>query len=268
MGWRDSRLWPGRILLALLVVFLIWRLRRPPRLDPWILVPLAAALTFWVLVALVLSDVRPLAASRYFLPGAFFLLLIVAAALHGLNPPRWALPVGAAVLIAAAVPNVVNYVEQAGSLREIARANTAARGGSELLAAETGRPPPDTTSRDYLSAVDRFGSPAGGPAGVLEGDATALAFFDVSLIQSGLLKVMRSAGVGEACRVGPRELRLPDEGLLIAGVRGRDLSARRFSDTFTPVSPPGPGVLFIRPTGNQLVRPWFLRLPAGARVCG
>ena len=133
-------LWPGRILLALLVVFVIWRLRRGPRLDPWVLVPLAAAVTFWALVAMALSDVRPLAASRYFFPGAFFLLLILAAGLNGLRLPRWAVPAGAVFLIAAAIPNILNYIEQADSLRETARANTAARAAGELVAQESGQP--------------------------------------------------------------------------------------------------------------------------------
>ena len=268
-GVEGFALWPGRILLALLVVFVLWRLRRGPRLDPWILVPLAAALTFWVLVAMTLSDVRPLAASRYFFPGVFFCLLILAAALNGLRPPRWGLAVGAAVVIAAAVPNIANYVEQADSLREIARTNTAARGASELVAAETGRRPADASASDYLGAVDRFGSPAGGPSGVLEGDASYRAFLDASLIQLGLLEIERSGGAGEGCRRTPRSFALPDAGVRLAGIETAQLAVRRFSAGFRPVAIPfGPGDVLIRPAGDQLVRPWTLRLPAGARICG
>jgi hypothetical protein len=270
-GVEGYLLWPGRILLVLFVVFLLWRLRRPPRLDPWVLVPLAAAVTFWVLVAMALSDVRPLAASRYFFPGAFFLLLIGAAAINGLRAPRWAMPAGAVVLVAAAVPNVANYIDQADSLREIADTNTAARAASELLYAETGRRPADPTSRDYLSAVDRFGSPAGGPAGVLEGDATARAFLDASLIGAGLLQIGERSVPRGVC-AGPRQrattLALPDRGIRLLGVPLGSLRARRFAAGFSSAAElPAGGDMLVLPAGPQLVRPWTLRIPPGVRIC-
>jgi len=223
-----------------------------------------------VLAGLALSDTRPLPASRYFCPGAFFLLLIAAAAINGLRPPRWALVAGAAVLVAASVPNIANYTEQADSLREIAQTNTAARAASELIAAESGREPADPTSRDYLGAVERFGSPAGGPAGVLDGDATARAFLDASLVKASLLEVRRAKRPGEGCRTGSGTVALPNSGLHLAQIDAPALSARRFSAAFTrvPLPRPGSGDLLIRPAGEQLVRPWFVRLPQGARVCG
>ena len=268
-GVEGFLLWPGRILLVLLVGFCVWRLRRPPRLDPWILVPLAAALTFWILVAMTLSDVRPLAASRYFYPGAFFMMLILAAALNGLRAPRWALPAGVGILVAAAVPNVVNYAEQADSLRDIARTNTAARAASELIYAETQKLPADSTSRDYLGAVERFGSPAGGPAGVLEGNATQRAFLDASLLQAGLLEVSkRSLPRGTCARPQQRELTLPDRGVRLLGVPLGSLLARRFASSFGVGSMlPAGGNMLVRPAGPQLVRPWVLRLAPGVRIC-
>ena len=266
-GVEGFALWPGRILLVALVVFLIWRLRRPPRLDPWILVPLAAALTFWVLVAMTLSDVRPLAASRYFFPGAFFLLLILAAAMQGLRAPRWALPAGAVILIAAAVPNVVNYVEQADSLREIARTNTAARAASELLA-RSGRAPTEATSRDYLNAVDRFGSPAGGPAGVLEGREAERAFLDATLLRSGLLGVSPGHGGGSCTGTRGGDVSIPDEGvtlILPPGTAG--VGVRRFAKAFRALRVPRAQSIRLIPEGAQLVRRWRVRLPAGTRMC-
>ena len=262
-------LWPGRILLVLFVVFLIWRWRRPPRLDRWILVPLAAALTFWVLVAMTLSDVRPLAASRYFFPGAFFLLLILAAAINGLQAPRWAVPAGAVVLVAAAVPNVLNYADQADSLRELARTNTVSRAASELIYTETGELPSDVTARDYINAVQRFGSPAGGPAGVLEGDATERAFLDASLLGAGLLEVSkRSVPRGACAPPQGQELTVPDRGVRLLDVPLGSLRARRFASGFGPGSKLlAGGNMLVRPAGPLLVRPWVLRLPAGVRVC-
>lgn len=166
----------GRPLLVALVAIAAWSLRSRSPLRGWLLVTLAVGVSFWFLTAANGGLGRPPYASRYQYVGAVFLVMVAAECAAGWRPawrPNWrALAAVFAVAIAAAVSNFSTLHE---SYRALAGLTPVIRGGLAGLEISADTVNPDLvlttensgynyfaqlTAGPYLSAVDKFGSPA------------------------------------------------------------------------------------------------------------
>ena len=135
-GVAAFNLEAGYVVLGLLVIAVFWRLRSGfrPRGEIW--VPVALALTFWVLVGMATSANRPPEASRYLYPSAVFLLLFLLELVRGVRAtPRVALLACIAVAVSV-IPNLVNLTDQARRIRAFAGTERSELGALELLRSE------------------------------------------------------------------------------------------------------------------------------------
>lgn len=188
-GFVELNLDWGYPIGAVLVAVVVLRLRRPPPVDRRFWVYAVALLSFWALVSLNLGPFRAPEASRYQHLSAVFLLLAVVELVADLRPsrlkaaavkllpalriPRWPLALLGVALALSLLANVVNLHQGAAEFRrqgEVLRADLAA---VELAA---GRADPQAPVvevpdvpvfrdvripvREYLAAVDDYGSPA------------------------------------------------------------------------------------------------------------
>ncbi len=287
----------GYLLLGLLVAATAWRVLsgRPLAREVW--VPVALALTFWALIGMVSSAARPPQASRYIYPSAAFLLLIVLELTRDVRPTRPIVAVAAGALVVSVVPNLVNLVEQARQIREFAATERSELGALELAHAEAPAAPlprlaihngvlgvgsqgAAISPWDYQAAVDRYGSPADGPAQIAAAgetdretaDQVLLAANDITV--SGLPAAMASAWRDCAPPVSGsgarRSFPVPRAGLAIRpdGARSRvTVAVRRFGVPFQRLDPPrGSGPLVLRPAKRQLAQPWTVEV-TGATLC-
>lgn len=176
-GWRgpfpyhvDAGRVAALVLLGLVTGTIVYLARRrhelPPRLAAVIVMPLA----FWTANAITRAQFDAWSASRYVLPSAFYVILVVAELLTWLRPSRRV----ALVLTAAAVVLAVHVVPWNLDRLDAGRAWLAGRADSlraRLGALEVLRPdirdpslpldvgsPYITTPRAYYGAVDRLGS--------------------------------------------------------------------------------------------------------------
>jgi hypothetical protein len=96
----------GRILVPILAGGVGLRVLRDRGVSRGLAVALAIALAFWILAGLNRSPERFPTSSRYQYPSAVFLLLIAAEAPRGLRLPRFAAPVAAVIVAAAAIGGI------------------------------------------------------------------------------------------------------------------------------------------------------------------
>ncbi len=165
----------GRPLLIAALGLGIWRIHRLGRVPRGIWIPLALAVTFWVLAALNVKAGRGPADSRYLLPGAIFLLMIAAELLRGIRVSRLAIAgayfLGAFIIIS----NVVLLRDAKTAYRNTSDVITADLGALEIARDRIVFPVrldeaiADTAyvgvdSKTFLSAADTHGSPADTPA--------------------------------------------------------------------------------------------------------
>jgi hypothetical protein len=162
----------GRPLLVALVAGGAWLLRSRLPIRGWLLVALAVGLSFWLLTGANAGLGRPPYASRYQYVGAVFVLMIAAECAAGWRPGWRALVTVFAVAFAASISNL-SLLHQA--YQSLAGQTPVIRGdlaGLEI-AADTVNPDLVLSTENsgynyfaqlragqYLSAADKFGSPA------------------------------------------------------------------------------------------------------------
>ena len=304
LGW-------GRPLLLAALTLAAWRLHRMGRVPPGLWIALALLATFWVLAGLNVKPGRGPTESRYQLPGAIFVLMIASELLRGVRVPRAGIVaaylVGAAVLAAnvsllrdayLAYRNTSDLIEADLGAVEIARDRIAIPFRLDEDVADT--PYVGVHSSLYLSAADRYGSPADSPAQIAAAPEPARVAADKVLGRAlgidlrPVARAPRAAGppprlIGPAGASARRRgsclkvetsspiaiLRLPPGGAVVraspsSGVR---VGIRRFATASFPIAPAPPaasrvGVLHI-PT-DRASRPWQLGITSArpVTVCG
>lgn len=295
----------GYFLLALVAVAVILRAQSGWAPARWVWVPVAGALTFWVLLG---TAAREPQVARYLYVSALFLLLILLELSRGIRPTPRVVLLGLGAVVVSLVPNLINLNTQAREFRAFAKAERAELGALELARNEA--PPaslpyltrhdrvidvggqgfltPDgrildvgahgfqITPATYFAAVDRYGSPAASPEEIASGTVTQRLAADEVLLKAGSLTLSslpadRSAS-GRACRSSDpsQPFSVPPSGLEIRPQRSRSdvaVAARRFATEFQPLKvPAGSGPLLLRPGRSQEVRPWSVQI-SGATVC-
>jgi hypothetical protein len=288
LGW-------GRPLLLVAVALGGWRLLRLGRVPRGVWIPVALVATFWVLAALNVEPGRDATVSRYQLPGAIFVLMIAAELLRGV---RASTPAVVAAYVAGALV-------LAGNLAVLHDAYAAYRNTSDLIKADLGAVEvardrlgtpivldsdiADTAyvhvhSSLYLSAADRYGSPADSPAQIASAPEPARVAADKVLGRAlgiGLAPTRRtpSSRRGTCTELGgglaASVLRLPPGGVIVHASRraAARVALHRFATASFPVVagslPPGQaGVLRI--PSDRATQPWELQLSSRspAAVCG
>lgn len=175
LGNNQGALEWGRPLLLALLAGAVWGLLREPRGRSRPLIPLAAGLTFWFLVA-ANALLRPPVASRYQYVGAVFLLMIAADYAVGWRPdwrPGWRVLVPAFAVSAAAT--IANFSTLHDAYHAYRDTTAVIRGGLAGLEIAERTVDPRlvlnvqnsgfnylgyVNAGSYLSAVGKFGSPA------------------------------------------------------------------------------------------------------------
>lgn len=286
---------PVALLLAAWLSFLAVR-RRFPREA---LVGLSMLLSYWLIVALVISPTRQPTADRYLYVGAVLLAITLAPLLPRRSPPllAWAAITAAFVALSLA-PNIRALSQSAQNVEwdtdktragltaiELAR-DSVARGFRPASAVPEFRgglylPP---TVGTYLDTMDRYGSPALSQAELIERDEEARRVADAVLASALGLRLRTAietpAGQGgSGCR--PRMIEggglveaAPGDRIAIASQTepGVEVTAARFADTPTVGVgrvDRGQEAMLVIPS-DRASRPWRLTF-AGAvsvQVCG
>jgi hypothetical protein len=170
-GGTGGLAW-GRPLLVAAVAIAVWALRSRSPLRGWLLVALAIGVSFWFLTGANAALGRQPFASRYQYVGAVFVVMIAAECASGWRPGWRALAAVFAVSIAATIGNISTLHQ---GYRSLAGLSAVVRGG--LAGLEIGADHVDpglvltpensdfnyfawVTAGPYLSAADKFGSPA------------------------------------------------------------------------------------------------------------
>jgi hypothetical protein len=280
----------GRPLFAGLVLLAGLRLFQLPAVPRGFWVALALGLTFWLLIALNASFGRAPDASRYAYPGAIFVLMCVAELVAGYRPSRAVFAAGLAVVVVAIAGNLWalhDGFRKSRDATEIVRGDLA---GLEI-AADTVDPKlvldgansgfnyfTLVDAGSYLSAADKFGSPAYSPDELLEApEASKVAADKVVAAALGLhLEPVSDPNPvpGSACeRIsgtgdGPGSATVPSGGALLMSLKppGAEVLVRRFSQDSWPVDlglvpPHGAATLEIPPDRSD--RPWQVSVEAG-----
>lgn len=158
----------GKLILIAAIVLVGLRIYRERRISKGLAVALVLGLGFWILAGFSQDAERFPTSSRYQYPSAVFLLLIAAEALRGLRIPRPAVAV-AAVVTGLAIWGGISlmhreYTERwrpaAESIRYSLAAVDIAGPGAQPDFPVTFPPALTVPARDYLRAVDEYGSPA------------------------------------------------------------------------------------------------------------
>jgi len=279
----NSELAPGYLLLGLAVVAVgvRWREGARPAREIWL--PLATAIAFWALLALVIDPVRPATSSRYLYPSAAFLLLIGLELVRGIRVTRPGALLVVALLAVSMIPNVVELNRQAKAIRSPVTGERVELGALELLATEVpGRTLPSLaptngiisvapsglwSGADYVSAVDRFGSPAISSEQIAAMGGLAGVAADQILLSGGDLTATSFHASGGSCAVAAGPVPVPSGGLVVIADPGRTatVGARRFGPSFQPLKPT-PGAVVVRPAAATAGPPWIVQVD-GATVC-
>ncbi|HEY6771510.1 MAG TPA: hypothetical protein VI035_03560 [Solirubrobacterales bacterium] len=278
---------PLLVLVAALVAWRIYRLRRPPdRL--WVV--LAVLVGYWALTGLNASIFGLPTVGRYQYLGVVGLALVAAELGRGLRIGRWVTVAVLAVAVMATLSNFTRLRDAAGGLAGIAQKT---RGGLAALELARDRVDPDfkltlqnsdvdylglVDARSYLSAVDAYGSPAYSPAELADGPEVARVAADkVSGAALGIRLVATRLDSGARCLTanaasGPTAP-VPPAGLVIrAQSTGVMAGLRRYSQASFPLSfgrlPAAQAELLRIPPDRSAV-PWTLELTGAgqATVC-
>jgi hypothetical protein len=231
--------WGRPLLVALVVTAVAWMLRdrRPTRW--WFLIPLTIALSFWFLTAANFTFGREPYASRYQYVGAVFVLMIVADLASGWRPGWRAVLATLAVGVVAAMGNLETLHQ---AYRALSGSSQVVRGGLAGLDIAADRADPELVltpensdfnyytlvkAGPYLSAADKFGSPAysetelaSAPEGARKAaDKVLAAALPVSLSPGG---VRPPSGAARPRVVGPPNTRSSMQGscVTVTGLAG------------------------------------------------
>lgn len=291
LGGTGGIDWGRPLVVGLVAVAIAWMLRaRTPR-RWWVLVPLATGLTFWFLTAANFTFGRAPYASRYQFVGGVFLLMMAADLGAGWRP-GWRGVLGAlAVGVAAALANFGTLHD---SYRSLAGLSQIVRGGLAGLDIAADRAEPNLVltqensdfnyftllvAGPYLSAAEKFGSPAYPPSELSGAPESARVAADKVLAAALPVTLRPEAGSPEgACRTvsgtGPHAaiVTLPTGGAVLSAPpgAGATLGLRRYANSF-PVSP-GPlrGTERLDIPTDRSTRRWQLRVDSRGpvSVCG
>jgi hypothetical protein len=284
LGGTGGLEWGRPLLVALAAAAVAWvlRNRRPTRW--WFLIPLTIALSFWFLTAANFTFGREPYASRYQYVGAVFVLMIAAELASGWRPGWRAVLATLAVGAVAAMGNLQTLHQ---AYRALSGSSDVVRGGLAGLEIAADRADPDLVltpensdfnyytlvkAGPYLSAADKFGSPAyseselaGAPESArVAADRVLAAALPITLQPtppppaSGCTTVR---GTGPAAPV----LNLPPGGVSLSATQGAQasLALRRYASPSFPVDPePLRGSAQLSIPTDHSSRPWQLRLDA------
>ncbi len=287
-GLDGGLVW-GRPLLAGLIVLAGLRLFRLGSVPSGFWVALTLGVTFWLLIALNASIGRPPDASRYAYPGAVFLLMCAAELVVDYRPGRTAFAVGLGVAVVAVAGNLWalnDGFSKSRSATDVVRGDLA---GLEI-AADTVDPgfvlDGDNSgfnyftlvdAGSYLSAAEKFGSPAYTPTELADApEASKVAADKVLVAALGLhLEPGSAAGPinGPGCeRIegsgdGPGSVNLPTGGAVITAPSkaGAEILIRRYA-TSDPLDlgqiPAGTAATLSIPA-DRSEQPWQVAVAAG-----
>jgi hypothetical protein len=292
LGGTGGLDWGRPLLVALAAVAVAWVLRsRSPRLI-WVLVPLAIALSFWFLTAANFTFGREPYASRYQYVGAVFVLMIAAELASGWRPGWRAVLATLAVGAVAAMGNL-DTLHQA--YRALSGSSKVVRGGLAGLEIAADRADPELVltpensdfnyytlvkAGPYLSAADKFGSPAYSESELARAPESARVAAD-KVLAAALPITLQPAtphpasscttvrGTGPAAPV----LNLPPGGASLSATQGAyaSLALRRYASPSFPVDPePLRGSARLDIPTDRSSRPWQLRIDSVGpiTICG
>jgi hypothetical protein len=280
----------GRPLLVGLVVLAAVRLSKLGRFPSTLWVPLAIGISFWFLTAANTGAGRLPTASRYQYVGAVFVLMIAAELVRGWRPGWRALAVVGVATALAAASNVAAMHDVYKVFRGWTAIVRGDLGGLEIVK-ERANPSLELTPENsdfnyfgemhagpYLSAAEKFGSPAYTPAELASAPEPARLGADkVMAAALGLaLRPLPEAPPGTGgCRVvtrsgqAPPVVELQPGGATLtapAGVRAA-LSLRRFATASFPVSVGTlQGAARLAVPADRSDRPWQLQVDANGPV--
>jgi hypothetical protein len=287
-GGTGGLEWGRPLLIALVAVAVAWVLRSRSRRLIWVLVPLTIALSFWFLTAANFTSGREPYASRYQYVGAVFVLMIAAELASGWRPGWRAVVATLAVGAAAAMGNLETLHQ---AYRSLSGSSQVVRGGLAGLEIAADRAAPDLVltpensdfnyftlvkAGPYLSAADKFGSPAYSESELADAPESAKVAADKVLAAALPITLQPERGVRTgACTTmvgtGPDApvVELPPEGATLRARRGQQaaLGLRRYASGSFPVDP---GALrgderLVIPT-DRSSRPWQLRIETASPV--
>jgi hypothetical protein len=281
--------WQRPLLVGAVVAAAFW-LRSRGKVSPWLPVAVILLLSFWFITAANTGLGRPATASRYQLVGAIFIVMVAAELAAGTRL-RWR---GLAVLAAvAAVATVSNLSILHRSYKVLADITPVARGG--LSGLEISAPLVDpgflltpensggaiwfnqVDAARYLSAADKFGSPAYTPDQLATAPEGARVAADDVL--AAALKVRLRGATGSANRAGPNcstvrpapgagaTVQLPSYGAFLRPAPGTSAALRlgRFSSSFPVDLGTLTDIAFLITRHDLSMQPWKL-LVSGAPV--
>jgi hypothetical protein len=303
----------GRPILLVALLLAGWRLHKPGSASRWLWVVGAIALTFWFLAGVNLTEGRGPTASRYQYPSAIFILLIAAELLHGLRIGRRALIVIGVLGTAAVASNIAYLHDSYKSYKKTSDLEKADLGAVEIARrtvdpgfvldediADTAYVHVDANA--YLTAADKYSSPADTPAEIADAPETARVAADKVLAAALRVRLSRKEGGSAGTRrpapqlIRPRTalekqtpscttviatqsdsplLALPAGGAILrSGANGRtEVRLRRFATTSLPVDvgklSAGAGAVLEIPT-DRATEHWKLSLrgSGAVTVCG
>jgi hypothetical protein len=260
-GGTGGIVW-GRPLLVAVVAGAVWLLRSRLPIRGWLLVALAVGLSFWFLTGANAGLGRPPYASRYQYVGAVFVLMIAAEFAAGWRPGWRALVAVFAVAAAASISNL-SMLHQA--YRSLAGQTPLIRGG--LAGLEIGA---DTVNPDlvlstensnynyfaqleagpYLSAVDKFGSPAYTQSELEGAPEQGRVAADKVLAAALRLSFQPLSRPPEQGATPPRLVGPPGA---VIGTSPGCLTVSRVGNTLPVVALPPGGAVLTTPAGEQAV---------------
>jgi hypothetical protein len=292
LGW-------GRPLLVALAAAGVWGLIKKPKDRARVLVPLAAGLVFWFLTAANAALGRPPDASRYQYVGGVFLLMMAADYLAGQLPgwrPDWrSWRTLAPIFVVAVLATAANYSTLHNAYGAYRGATAIVRSDLAVLeiAQDTVDPgfvlTPENSDFEffgyvvagpYLSAADKFGSPAYSEAQLAGAPESARVAAD-KVLGAALPISLRPAPrtTGRECRAigppagAPPVVSLPPGGAVLEAPRGvsAELGLRRFASASFPVHVATlRGAARLDIPRDRSGRPWELQVSATGKVtvCG
>lgn len=276
---QPQLLW-GTLILVGLAALIGWRIRRDRRISPGLLVTVAMAVSFWLLLALGTNENRPPASSRYQYPAAIFLLLVLAETLRGLRRPRGEMVVASCLTLVVVASGVElmrsehedRWVPFSESIRySLGAVEIAGRGADpDFLVRYSGIT--QAPVRLHLDTVEKYGSPADSETDILARPESERAAVDLTLAEALGLRLAPPDPDAEprGCRpispaathespqpIGPGATQLANRGEVDINVY-----LRRFaSGPSVDLGPVGPGVrTMLRIPRDESARPWTLSL--------
>ncbi len=288
-GFGGGLVW-GRPLFAALVVLAGLRLFQLGKVPRGFWVTLALGLTFWLLIALNASFGRAPDASRYIYPGAIFVLMCMAELVVGYRPGRVVFAAGLGVALVAVAGNLWALHDGFNKSRDATEVVRGDLSGLDI-AADTVDPNlvldgansgfnyfTLVDAGSYLSAADKFGSPAYSPDELVDAPESSRVAADKVLGTALGLHLepvsnphpVDAAGCEEISGTGdgPGSATVPPGGALLVSKTepGAEILARRFSQESWPVDlglipPRSAATLQIPPDRSD--QPWQVSVQAG-----